>query len=222
MPRWEWFAFNSNAVASAILQPAQQAVRNRDLSAWQKLYDQLSETHCRPYVSAYGYSPNKTTLIEPGRDELSRSEVPQESSFALRRTLQTFVEQAGRLSMEGQFPRARHWVLEEVSWSKLLPRAELGELEFFQKQIITGRTKLPDPFWCLESNSAVDSNFVSPNLVAEMAAKEAEIGLFRNLAGRSDLDEEVASLARDMAAAGLFIELAAALNFALFFREDGT
>ena len=51
---------------------------------------------------------------------------------------------------------------------------------------------------------------------------EATVGLFRKLARRSDLDEEIAALARDLAAASLLIELAAVGKLALFFREDGT
>jgi hypothetical protein len=61
MPMWEWFAFDSTAVSSAILQPAQQAIRNRDLAAWQRVYDQLSQTHyariCHPIVRLLGTLP---------------------------------------------------------------------------------------------------------------------------------------------------------------------
>jgi hypothetical protein len=105
---WEWFAFNSTAVSSAILQPAQQAIRNRDLAAWQEVYDQLSQTYFRPYLSSYGspvrYSPIKAAIITPGRDQLSRDEVPLESAFPLRRALQTFIEQVSSLKVEGNSP----------------------------------------------------------------------------------------------------------------------
>ena len=222
MPVWYWFAFDPKAVASAVLQPAQQAVRDVDLAAWQKTFDQLSETHPRPYVSVYGYSPNKATIITPGRDELTRNTVPKESDFPLRRALQTFVEHASGLTVEGTFFRPRHWVMREVAWPKLLSRPELDEMAMFKEEFIAGRSKLPDPFWCLESNSAVDSNFIAPEVVARMADMEATAGLFRKLTRRSDLDEEIASLARDLAAAALLIELAAAGKLALFFREDGT
>jgi hypothetical protein len=227
VPMWEWFAFDSTAVSSAILQPAQQAIRNRDLAAWQNVYDQLSQTHYHPYLSSYGsplgYSPNKATIITPGRDKLSRDEVPQESAFPLRRALQTFVEQVSSLKVEGKFPRARHWVLSEVSWTRILkPQAEHDELEQFKTQIIARREKLPDPFWCLESNSAVDSNYAAPEIVAQMAKVEATVGLFRALVQRTDLGDEVHALARDLAAASLLIELAASRGLALYFREDGT
>jgi hypothetical protein len=227
MPMWEWFAFDSTAVSSAILQPAQQAIRNRDLAAWQRVYDQLSQTHYRPYLSSYGsalgYSPNNATIITPGRDKVSRDQVPQESAFPLRRALQTFVEQVSSLKVEGKFPRARHWVLSEVLWPKTLkPQAERDELEQFKTQIIVRSEKLPDPFWCLESNSAVDSNYVAPEIVAQMAKVEATVGLFRGLVQRTDLGDEVHALARELAAASLLIELAASRGLALYFREDGT
>lgn len=227
MPRWEWFAFHPTVVSSAILQPAQQAIRNRDLAAWQKVYDQLSQTHYRAYLSPYGsalpYSPNKGTIITPGTDELSRDEVPQESAFPLRRALQTFVEQVSSLCIIGTFPRARHWVLSEVSWPKILRlQAERDELEQFKTQLIARRNKLPDPFWCLESNSAVDSNYAAPEVVAQMAKVEATVGLFRGLVRRTDLGDEVHALAQDLAEASLLVELAASRGLGLYFREDGT
>ena len=222
MPRWYWFAFDPKAMASAVLLPAQRAVRNGDLDAWQKVFDQLSETHPRPYVSVHGYSPNKSTIIIPGRDELKRDSIPQESDFPLRGALQTFIEHASPLAIEGAFPRPRHWIVGEIAWKTLLSKAELGQMEYFKQEFIARRTKLADPFWCLESNSAVDSNFIAPEVVSKMADIEADVGLFRRLVRRRELDEEIAALARDLAAASLLIELAAASRLAIFFREDGT
>lgn len=223
MPMWEWFAFDSIAVSSAILEPAQQAIRSRDLAAWQQLYDELSQTHYRPSVSRLGYRPNKATIITPDRDKLSRDEVPQETAFPLKRALQTFVEQVSSLRVEGKFPRARHWVLSEISWAKILKsQAERDELELFKTQIIASKKKLPDPFWCLESNSAVDSNYVTPEIVAQMAKVETTVGLFRGLVQRTDLGVEIHGVAQDLASASLLIELAASDGLALYFREDGT
>jgi hypothetical protein len=224
MSEWEWFAFDSSAVSSAVLQPAHRSIRERDLAAWQKVYDQLSQTHCRSHVYPYGaYSPVESTIITPGRDKLSRDEVPQESDFPLRRALQTFVEQVSPLHVEGKFSRARHWVFNEVPWAKILTaQAERDELELFKTKIIARSEKLPDPFWCLESNSYVDSNYAAPEAVAQMASVEGTAGLFRRLAQRRDFGKEVQDLARDLAAASLLIELAALRGLAVYFREDGT
>jgi len=120
-------------------------------------------------------------------------------------------------------PRPRHWVCDEISWPKALKsQAEIDELEKFKNDIIARREKLPDPFWCLESNSAVDSNYISPEAIKRMAAIESAVGAFRNLAKRNDLDPELPVLAGDLANTGLLIELAARQNLGLFFREDGT
>jgi hypothetical protein len=89
---WEWFAFDSKALASSILEPAQQPVRTQDLATWQTVFDRLSQTNPRPHVSIWGFSPNATTIITPGRDDLVRDQVSQESDFPLRRALQTVVE----------------------------------------------------------------------------------------------------------------------------------
>lgn len=228
MPEWNWFAFNAESVSMAMLQPAQDAVRKRDLICWQKIYDQLSQTHTCPYLSRfYGtpirYTPNKYTIITPGHTELSRDEIPEEAGFPLRRALQMFVEQVSQLRIEGAFPRPRHWISHEVQWDNILEsEGDREELEHFRIRIIARQEKLPDPFWCLESNSAVDSNYIAPEAVAEMAKMEHRIGLFRDLAQRGGLDAEVQGLVRDMTAASLFIQLAASQRLAIFFREDGT
>jgi hypothetical protein len=228
MPEWNWFAFNTQSVSMAMLQPVQDAVRKRDLASWQGIYEQLALTHTRPYVSRYygtpvQYTPNKYTIIIPGRDALSRDEVPEEGTFPLRRALQMFVEHVSPMRIEGGFPRPRHWISHEVQWDNILEsEGDREELEHFKAHIIARREKLADPFWCLESNSAVDSNYIAPEAVAEMAKMEDRIGLFRDLAQRSDLDAEVKNLVRDMTAASLFIQLAASQRLAIFFREDGT
>ena len=227
MPEWNWFAFNAQSVSMAMLQPVQDAVRKHDLVSWQKLYDQLSQTYTRPYVSRYygtpvQYMPNKYTIVGSGSG-LSRDEVPGEGTFALRRALQMFVEQVSSLSIEGAFSRPRHWISHEIQWDNILDsQGDLEELEHYKTQIIARREKLPDPFWCLESNDAVDSNYISPEAVAEMAKMERRIGLFHDLAERSDIDIEVKGVVRDMRASSLFIELAATQRLAIFFREDGT
>jgi len=95
-------------------------------------------------------------------------------------------------------------------------------MELFQQEVLPARKILPDPFWCLSSNRAVDANYVSPEIVAKLSEVEATVGLFRSLARRTDFDPEMKSLALDLAAVGLLIELAANLGLALYFREDGT
>ncbi len=225
MPMWSLFAFDAESVAEAILRPAQEAVRNRDLLEWQKVFDQLNRTHYCPSVSGKWYSPLASTITGSvgRRDALTPDNIPEESSFGLRRTLQTFVEQASPHRVEGTFPRARHWMLHEIAWPKILTlESELNELELFNKEVLMRRENLPDPFWCLESNNAVDSSYVEPKTVARLAEAEATAGLFRRLVRRSDLDQEVKPLVRDLATAGLLIELAASRNLALYFREDGT
>ena len=98
----------------------------------------------------------------------------------------------------------------------------MEEVEQFKTQIIVRGEKLRDPFWCLESNSAVDSNYVVPEVVAQMAKLEDTVGLFRGLVRRTDLDRELHSLAHDLAAASLLVELAANRGLAIYLREDGT
>ena len=95
-------------------------------------------------------------------------------------------------------------------------------MDYFVKQIIVRKDKLPDPFWCLESNSAVDSNYITPQAVAVMSEIEAETGLFRQLINRTDPKEEVHALAKDIAAAIYFTQLAASMGLGIYWREDGT
>lgn len=119
--------------------------------------------------------------------------------------------------------RPRHWVCHEIQWARILKsQAELKEIEAFKNEVIARTMKIADPFWCLESNSAVDSNYVSPEVVKKMATVESEVGLFRKLFRRDDLEAETKALARDLAGVGLLIELAAHRDLALYFREDGT
>lgn len=227
MPEWNWFAFHPSAVSKSVLEPAQKAVRERDLAVWQDLYDFLSQTHTRPYLSNLRtkLSPHKGTIFTAtaGADTLTRDEIPEETSFPLRRALQIFVEQLSLLTLEGDFPRPQHWIRHEIDWSRFLASdAEGEELRHFMKEIAARKEKLPDPFWCLESNSAVDSNYITPQAAAEMAEMEAKVGLFRELIGRTDPKEEAHALAKDMAAAMLFVQLAALKRLGIYFREDGT
>ena len=225
MPFWNFFAFDSRSVAEAVLQPAEEAIRSRNLPLWQKVFNLLSRSHYSPRVSYGRYSPNETPLTGcvAKKDTLSAELIPEESAFGLRRTLQTFVEQIATHRLEGKFPRPRHWVCSEVSWPKILKsRAEVDQMEAFKSQIIARQTKAPDPFWCLESNSAVDSNYAAPETVKSIAESESRVALFRNLGRREDLDGEIKALARELANAGLFLELAASQDLALYFREDGT
>lgn len=89
MPFWNFFAFDSNSIAAAILKPVQDAIRKRDLPHWQKVFDQLSKTHAAPRVLHGRYSPNITTLagLVAPKDALSWESIPKESDFELRRTL---------------------------------------------------------------------------------------------------------------------------------------
>jgi hypothetical protein len=225
MPEWNWFAFHPYGVSKSMLEPAQKAVRERDLASWQKVYDLLSQTHTRPQMShrTTSFSPNKYTIISNAHNVLVRDEIPDESSVHLRQALQAFIEHVSWLKLEGSFPRPRHWIGFEIDWSRFLKsNAERQEFEHFKDIIIVRKEKLPDPFWCLESNSAVDSNYITPEEAAEMAEFEADIGLFRRLIYRTDKKDESYALSRDMFSAMLFIQLAASMRLGIFFREDGT
>ena len=122
-----------------------------------------------------------------------------------------------------RWTRVRHWVLNEVQWNKLLVSPEdFAELELFNKEAWARKTHPPDPFWCLASNDATDANYVDPGMVSRLAEQESSVGLFRRLAVRADLGDEIKDLALDLAGAALLIQLAANLGLALYFREDGT
>lgn len=222
MPEWHFFAFNSKAVSKALLMPAQEAVRKRDLPAWQQVYDKLNSYHYPPHGSGFSW---EGTIIQnfAQNSQLSRDQVPEESLHVLRRCLQTFVELVSSHHLESRCFRVRHWVLHEVPWKKILAaNDEIAELEVFNKEAWARKLQLPDPFWCLASNSAVDANYVDPEMVQRLAAEEAQVGLFRRLASRTDLDVETKAITQDLVAAALLVELAANLGLALYFREDGT
>jgi hypothetical protein len=223
MPVWYFFAFDAIAVEQAMLQRAQEAIRNRDVARWKKVHDLLQRTHASVITRGY-FSPGLSILQCVGKEKVLSSEsVPEESDFAVRRTLQTFVEQASQHRLTGSFTRARHTVLHEVDWTKIVQSAdEAEELEIFKKNVIVRSTKLPDPFWCLESNSAVNSTYIEPSLVQEIAKVEATTGLLRSLARDRRLGTELHELARDLFAVGLLMELAASRNLAIYFREDDT
>src|SRR5215471_7457935 len=104
MPEWNFFAFNAYAVAKALLVPAQEAVRERDLAAWQKVYDKLNTFHYPPHDSGFSW---EGTIIanHASRNELSRDQVPDESNFALRRCQQTFIELVSKYRLESRWPR---------------------------------------------------------------------------------------------------------------------
>jgi hypothetical protein len=227
MPEWFFFAFNAQTVAKAMLEPAQEAVRKRDLPAWQKTFDLLKRTHYPPHVSLTGhYSPMEFTLVDgcvAPKFAISRDKIPEESDFGLRRTLQTFVEFVSPHRIASRRTRVRNRVMEPGRWEKsLVSQEDREEMQLFRDEIIVRREKLPDPFWCLESNEAADCNYASPEAVARMAEVESTVGLFRRLVRRTDLDEDLHSLTRDLATAGFLIELAASCGYALYFREDGT
>jgi hypothetical protein len=222
MPEWHFFAFNSKAVSKALLIPAQEAVRNRDLPAWQQVYDKLNSYHYPPYTSGFSW---EGTIIQNFEQNLrlSPDRMPDETDFVLRRCLQTFVELVSSNHLVSRCTRVRHWVLHEMPWKRILAEnEEMAELELFNKEAWARKLQLPDPFWCLASNDAVDANYIDPEMVQRLAEEEARVGLFRRLANRTDLDVETRALAQDLAAAALLVELAANLDLALYFREDGT
>lgn len=223
MPTWNFFAFDSKRVAQAILAPAHDAVRNRDLAAWQKIYDKLASYHYPPLPGGFAWGGSIVDAFANVPGAISRDAVPDQTSNALRKVLQTFVELVAKHHVESRCTRARTWVVRLVPWQNLLSsREELGEIERFKTEIVPAQKHPPDPFWCLASNDAVDANYIAPEVAANFAELEAKVGLLRSLPGRAKLDDEVLAVARDLAAAGLLIELAANLGLALYFREDGT
>jgi hypothetical protein len=218
MPEWNFFAFNANGAAKALLLPAQEAVRNRDLPAWQLVYDKLNSYHYPPHASGFSW---EGTIAAAG--QLSRNQVPAESSDDLRRCLQTFVELVSSHRVVSRWPRPRHWIVHEIQWKNLLvSNEEFAELELFNKEVWARKLQPPDPFWCLASTSATDASYIDPGMVARLAEEEVKVGLFRRVACRSDLDVETKAYVLDAAAAALLIGLSANLGLALYFREDGT
>ena len=222
MPEWHFFAFDAKAVSKALLTPAQQAVRSRSLSEWRHVYDKLNTYHYPPHRTGFSW---EGTIIQnfANNSQLSRDEIPDESLHVLRRCLQTFVELVSSHHLQSRCMRVRTWVLDLMPWKKLLMSDdERAELELFNKEAWARKLQLPDPFWCLSSNDAVDANYVDPEKVQRLAEEEARVGLFRRLAGRTDVDAETKALAQDLAATALLVGLAANLGLALYFREDGT
>jgi len=222
MPEWHFFAFDAKAVSKALLTPAQQAVRSRSLSEWRHVYDKLNTYHYPPHRTGFSW---EGTIIQnfANNSQLSRDEIPDESLHVLRRCLQTFVELVSSHHLQSRCMRVRTWVLDLMPWKKLLMSDdERAELELFNKEAWARKLQLPDPFWCLSSNDAVDANYIDPEMVQRLAEEEARVGLFRRLAGRTDVDAETKALAQDLAATALLVGLAANLGLALYFREDGT
>ena len=227
MPEWNFFAFDTVAVANSILAPAQEAIRNRDLAAWQKVFDVLNGTHFLPHISRNGHCYVRPHSLVSGivapQFAISRDNIPDESDFGLRRTLQTFVEFMSPHSVQSRRVKLRNRVMNLIPWDKVLTsQEELDEIQLFQNTIIVRSKNLIDPFWCLESNDAADTNYANPETVAHMAEVESAVGLFRRLAHRTDLDEGARYVAPELATAGLLIELAATRSYGLYFREDGT
>lgn len=221
MPEWHFFAFNAKRAATGLLEPAQEAIRNRDLSAWQAVYDKLNSYHYPPHIS--GFSWEGTVIGNVGHGKILRDEIPDESSGHLRKSLQHFVELVSRHHLESRRLKLRVWVLNLIRWDEVLTSEdELKEIELFKREILFGRKDVPDPFWCLSSSEVVDANYVSPETVAKLAEVEARVGLLRRLARRTDLGPNMTAFGPDLAAAGLLIELAANLGLALYFREDAT
>lgn len=125
--------------------------------------------------------------------------------------------------LRGNFPRLRHWVCYEISWPRILKsQGEIDQMEAFKRDVIARHESLPDPFWCLESNSAVDSNYVAPEVVRRIAATESVVGLFRKLGQLTDPDRELTGVAQEVAKAGSLIDVAASQGLALYFYEDQT
>src|SRR5215472_11137297 len=134
MPEWHFFAFDSKAVSKALLTPAQEAVRKRDLPAWQQVYDKLNSCHYPPYKSGFSW---EGTIIQnfAQHSELSRNEFPDESHPVLRKCLQTFVELVSSHHLQSRCMRVRTWVLDIIPWKKLLMSDdERAELELFNKE----------------------------------------------------------------------------------------
>lgn len=161
-------------------------------------------------------------IVAP-RFAISRDIIPNESDFGLRRTLQTFVEFVSPLSIQSNRVKLRNMIMNLIPWDAVLTsQEERDEMQLFQKTILVRSKKLPDPFWCLESNDAADTNYANAESVARIAEAESTVGLFRRLARRADLDEYPRYVAPELATVGLLIELAATRGYGLYFREDGT
>ena len=186
-----FLAFDAGAVAHTILLPAQKAVRNRDLGAWQEVYDRLNRCH-QPYC----HLPNgDRTIIEnlaSLKPRLSRDEVPDESNWVLQMALRDYLWLASSHRMRSHKQIVRTWLLQRISWKEMLiSDEELAELELFQKEAWDPMVRPPDPFWCLASSKG----------------------------GRRDGEDEVKPFVSEAAAEALLVQVAARSGLAIYFSE---
>ena len=230
MPVWHFFAFDSISAAGHLLTPLQRAVQARDLPEWQKQFKKLRQVHRRSSISVHGgpYANSKPiteTAYFHGASDLQEDQIPDQDSPSLRWLLQEFVEAIAPHYLQGTFFRPRSWILGEISWPKLLISAEEHQqLTLFQRTVLGWPQwpDIPEAFGFLKHTSAVDSTYLSPESVRELAMAEQSSGLFRRLFRDTTDLPELHALARDLSALAALIELAAIQGFALYYREDGT
>lgn len=225
-----FLAFDARAVAHTIFLPAQKAVRNRDLGAWQEVYDSLNRCHL-PYC----HLPNgDRTIIEnlaSLEPKLSRDEVPDESNWVLQMALRGYLRLASSHRMRSHKQIVRTWLLHRISWKEMIiSDEELAELELFQKEAWDPTMRPPDPFWCLASSNTTHCNYIEPDMVVRLAEAETKVGLFRRLAlcpdlgdfrkgGRRDGEDEVKPFVSEAAAEALLVQVAARSGLAIHFSE---
>jgi hypothetical protein len=220
-----FLAFDAGAVAKTMFLPAQEAVRNRDLGAWQKVYDSLNRCHL-PY--------GDRTIIEnlsSLKPKLSRDEVPDEPNWVLQMALRDYLWLASSHRMRSRMQIVRTWLLHRIAWKEMLiSDEELAELELFQKEAWAPTVHPPDPFWCLASSNITHCNYIEPNKVVRLAEVEMRVGLFRRLAlcpdlgdfrkgGRRDGEDEVKPFVSEAAAEALLVQVAARSGLAIYFSE---
>jgi len=224
-------AFDAKAVAALMFLPAQEAVRNRDLAAWQKVYDNLNRCRHSPDPVGYFRLPERTIIGNySSLKELSRDKVPDESNYILQMALRDFLRLISNHRMESRMQIVRQWLLHRIAWNEMLSSdEEAAELELFQKEAWAPTVHPPDPFWCLASGGSSHRNYIDSKMVARLAEAEARAGLFRRLAlcpdlgdfhkgGRRDRDE-VKPFVCEAAVQALLIQVAASRGLSVFFSE---
>jgi hypothetical protein len=235
MPQWQFVAF-STETAAKILTRVQQALRDRDLKAWQEVYAQLQKFYiCKVSDWAYSSAPPKTYLypIADGATEISATGVPPETVPVgspidaeihppLTRLLMDFLTAIARYRQESEMSKPFIWASPrgELAWERIyISDAEREEHQLLCREVFNCQRDFPEPFHLIRSRY-VNSSYVAPEAVARLAAAERQTGLLRRVG--DELEGEAGMIGRDLARLGLLIELAARERLALHYREDGT
>src|SRR5215469_487004 len=218
MPQWQFVAFNPKA-AETVLVPAQQALRSKDVDAWQSAYDKLSQFHPSAITGYAGQLYPRSKPITSWYVEVSRDQVPDENSDKLKSLLMLFLEAIAAYRVESKMSKPRVWAAigGELAWKSIWKsEVEAEEHKLLMKEIFDLQKSVPDPFWFVQTRY-ISSTYVAPEGVRRLAAAEKQTNFLRRLG--SGLDGELGMIGYDMARLGLVIELAALEGLALHYQE---